>query len=210
MENVTLTQVQYTFKEKFFQIEPEGRVRRYQYLVRSLVPGFLLFLCMIPLGILGAIWIGLLGVKIMAIVSFLLYWYVYYIFYQIALTNATKRCHDFWNDGKNAKLIVQLSFATGILGIAFLMFQTLWILPGIDYSSIIALGSSWGDAAGLDNVKSMMETAQPSYLRIFSILQQVIGVISFIMWIFLSFRPGVKGDNQYGKDPINTKVAFLG
>lgn len=56
----------------------------------------------------------------------------------------------------------------------------------------------------------MMEIAQPSYLRIFSILQQVIGVISFIMWIFLSFRPGVKGDNQYGKDPINTKVAFLG
>jgi hypothetical protein len=33
-----------TLKEKYFQVEPEGRIRRYQYFVRSLVPAILFFL----------------------------------------------------------------------------------------------------------------------------------------------------------------------
>lgn len=41
-----------TLKEKYFQVEPEGRIRRYQYFVRSLVPGILLFFILIGSSIL--------------------------------------------------------------------------------------------------------------------------------------------------------------
>ena len=46
MENVISPQVQYTLNEKYFQIEPENRIRRYQYFVRSIVPGILMALAM--------------------------------------------------------------------------------------------------------------------------------------------------------------------
>lgn len=34
----------YTLNEKYFQVEPEVRIRRYQYFVRSIVPGLLLLI----------------------------------------------------------------------------------------------------------------------------------------------------------------------
>ena len=44
METSTVTQVNYSLKEKYFHVEPEMRMRRYQYFVRILIPGILYFL----------------------------------------------------------------------------------------------------------------------------------------------------------------------
>ena len=44
METSTVTQVNYSLKEKYFQIEPEMRIRRYQYFVRVLILGIMFFL----------------------------------------------------------------------------------------------------------------------------------------------------------------------
>ncbi len=41
-------------------------------------------------------------------------------------------------------------------------------------------------------------------------ISNIIGVAVLVMVLILLFRPGLPGDNQYGKNPINTKVGFLG
>ncbi len=43
-----------------------------------------------------------------------------------------------------------------------------------------------------------------------TIIAIILGIVGYILAIILLFRPGNPGDNQYGKDPINTKVSFLG
>ena len=54
METSTVTQVNYSLKEKYFRIEPEMRIRRYQYFVRVLILGIMFFLVsmllIVPIG----------------------------------------------------------------------------------------------------------------------------------------------------------------
>ena len=37
----------YTFFEKYFKVLPEGRIRRYQFFVRFLIPGIIFLICSI-------------------------------------------------------------------------------------------------------------------------------------------------------------------
>jgi hypothetical protein len=104
MENLPM-QVSYSIKEKYFQVEPENRIRRYQYFVRSIIPGILLafimmfviptimtLIYMMGFGMLTGIVVG--GWISMALVN------LSYIFlaYKTGIPNIIKRCHDFGSD----------------------------------------------------------------------------------------------------------------
>jgi hypothetical protein len=36
------------------------------------------------------------------------------------------------------------------------------------------------------------------------------GVIALLLFLYLFLIPGVAGDNELGKDPVNTKLGFFG
>ena len=210
MENVITPQVQYTLSEKYFQVEPENRIRRYQYFVRSIVPSILMALAMI---VWGAILIPIFGTKLLGMgkvlsIAWLVIWLgISYFFYKLAKNNSIKRCHDFGNDGRIALKIIQISFILGVDGLIVFLLEVLWILPSINP---LALLSQANETMSADQIKALMSGWQPIHQKILGVAQQIVWLASLILWIFLMFRPGNKGDNAYGKDPINTKVAFLG
>ncbi len=208
MENVSI--VSYSLKEKYFQIDPEKRVRRYQYFVRSIVPGILMGLALMVWGavLIPVFGLALLGMgKILSIVSSVLFLGISYFFYELAKNNSVKRCHDFGNDGNLALRIVHISFIVGVIGILIWVWETLWVLPSMNSLAMLSQMSEW-----ITNAQAMelMSQSQPIHQKIFGIIQMIVGIVSLILWIFLVFRPGNPGDNVYGKDPINTKVSFLG
>ncbi len=186
METSTVNISSYTFKEKYFQVKPEWRIRRYQFFVRSLIPAILLwlfqmfwmlFLVTTILGIFGVNWfqaivyISLVTWIISSVISFLVSYYIW-------IPLATKRCQDFGSDGRRSVIIIKTSIAIQILTIIIFGLQ----LAGVSIP----------------------------WVSQFLNLAWIMNIIYFILFIILLFRPGNKWDNAYGMDPINTKVSFLG
>lgn len=193
METSTVTQVNYSLKEKYFRIEPEMRIRRYQYFVRVLMPGILFFLASMlliaPIGglILVATFAGWWKAAIMGLIigSSALSFFFSFLIYKIGLNLVTKRCHDFGSDGKIARVIVSAIFIVNVALIFISLLSHLVSAP--DLSSIF-------DTISINA----------------TMISNIVSIPAFIMWIILLFRPGASGDNTYGKDPINTKISFLG
>lgn len=190
METSTVTQVNYSLKEKYFRIEPEMRIRRYQYFVRVLILGIMFFLVsmllIVPIGelILVSTLAGWWKVDITGLIigSSALGLLLNFITYKVWLNLVTKRCHDFGSDGKIARTIVAAVFIVNIALIGLLSH----LLSGQDLNAVVTV------------------------LNYTSIIATIIWILALIMWIILLFRPGASGDNIYGKDPVNTKVKFLG
>ena len=140
--------------------------------------------------------------------SWILVWLgISYFFYKLAKNNSIKRCHDFGNDGKIALKIIQISFILGVVGLIVSLLEVLWILPSMNPLTLL---SQVNETMSADQIKALMSGWQPMHQKILGVAQQIVWLASLILWIFLVFRPGNNGDNTYGKDPINTKVAFLG
>lgn len=175
------SQFHYSLKEKFFLIEPEGRIRRYQFLARIMAPWFillLLFFILVPLFSPQIILLGLSFPQVFLTFTMLLGVAFSYIIYKITYALYTKRCHDFGNDGKLIQKVV--------LGVFW--FQILSALV-----SILAI-------YGVDLLPvELMRT-----------IGNFINGISGITYLILLFKKGGTGENQYGKDPINTKIGFFG
>ncbi|GAB0175146.1 MAG: hypothetical protein HHAS10_10250 [Candidatus Altimarinota bacterium] len=202
------TNQELTLKEKYFQIEPEGRIRRYQYFVRSLVPGILLFFIIIASTILTIPLMMILG-KASAIIGLVVMGGIYWLLYNLAKVNSIKRARDFGSDGKIAVYIVTASFAMSVIWLVVGVLQNFGVLPSVDLSA--ALNNI--DATSSDNPMMAMkaiQSATPLYQRLLGYIGNIISIASTIMWLVLLFRPGVTGDNQYGKDPAARKVSFLG
>ena len=105
-----------TLKEKYFQVEPEGRIRRYQYFVRSLVPGILLFLLLFIGGIFAFPLLMMLG-KASLVLGLVFSGVMYWVFFNLAKVNSIKRSRDFGSDGKIAVYIVTTSFTLSVIGL---------------------------------------------------------------------------------------------
>lgn len=196
METNIVTQANYSLKEKYFRIEPEMRIYRSQYFVRVFILWILSFLyshfSIFSLAILThlvlAMPLGWLGITIYLWVmlgySILLLLFNFLI-YKMLLNLIIKRCHDLGSDGKIAQIIVTTIFIVFTL------------------MTVIALISPYSIYIG-------------SYFYAFafspysSILQFIIWIPISLLLILLLLYPGVSGDNIYGKDPVNTKVGFLG
>lgn len=202
----------YSLKEKYFQVEPEGRIRRYQYFVRSLVPGILLFLLFLVGGIFALPLLVMLG-KFSLILWLVVWGYLYWVFFNLAKVNSIKRSRDFGSDGKIAVYIVTASFIMGVVWLLVWALQGFGILPTADYSAAISSMSavSWEDPLmALRQMSDAMKVATPMYERLLGYVGNIVSIASVIMWLILLFRPGVSWDNQYGKDSAKNTVSFLG
>ena len=62
----------------------------------------------------------------------------------------------------------------------------------------------------LRQLSEAMKDATTLYQRVLDYISRIIAIASLITWLVLLFRPGVAGDNQYGKDASKNKVSFLG
>jgi uncharacterized membrane protein YhaH (DUF805 family) len=180
METNNVVQVNYSLKEKFLQVSPEQRIRRWQYFIRVFVPTWIFVVW--SAGIFAIINI-LLPPKNIALSGIIFgfcisIWYII-LFYKTLLVLVTKRCHDFWSDGKIARGLLHAGIVLGVI------------------NSVIAL---FGFAQVPDLILKTLAFIYTVVHGIWSIL---------FVWI-LPFRRGNSGDNQYGKDPIHTKVSFLG
>lgn len=189
MEADNIVQSDYSFKVKYFQVEPEMRIRRYQYFLRMLV----MTLCMLlvsftiiwPLSgfvllssgntfMLASLLLAILFVELLS--SF--------VYYKVWTNLATKRCHDFGNDAKIARSIVLGVFISEAAVVCMTTISMLVKAP-----DLIAVVQKVAGGIG--------------------IIAMILGIVGYILAIILLLRPSNPGDNQYGKDPINTKVSFL-
>jgi uncharacterized membrane protein YhaH (DUF805 family) len=109
------------------------------------------------------------------------------IFYKTWINTITKRCRDFGSDGQKAIMIFKAQIITTLISVVLTIITIIVIILN-------------------PNTLDLLQTINSKY----GIVLQIINVLTFIMGIFLLFRPGNKWDNQFGKDPINTKVSFLG
>lgn len=202
-----------TLKEKYFQIEPEGRIRRYQYFIRSLVPGIILFFTILGGTIMVLPIMMFLGEKVSSILGLLIMGGIYWVFYNLAKVNSVKRAHDFGSDGKIAVYIVTASFAMSIIWLIVWVLQGLGVLPTADiWAALQGLGNSNSEdpMAALKLMSEAMKNATPLYERLLGYVSNVISIASVVAWFVLLFRPGVAWDNQYGKDASKNPVSFLG
>lgn len=201
-----------SLKEKYFQIEPEGRIRRYQYFVRSIVPTILLMLVLM-IGWVFAVPLIMVLWKLSFIIGLVLSGWLYWMFYNLAKVNSIKRAHDFGSDGKIVYWVVTASFIFNILGLLVWVLQGFGVLPTADISSALdsVRSVSWEDPlVAMRHMSDPMKDATPFYEKLLWYLSNIVWIASFITWIFLLFRPGVAWDNQYGKDSASNKVWFLG
>jgi uncharacterized membrane protein YhaH (DUF805 family) len=144
--------------------------------------------------------------KMMAIAGAVFMLVGYWIIYNINVVNVTKRCHDFGNDAKLALIIVKTSFAIYTIALTAWVLASIGILPSGDMATLYSLG----DGATPADMAAAMSIIQHHDNRILAIIIRIVDITSFILWLFLMFRPGNPWDNAYGKDPVNTKVGFLG
>lgn len=124
------TEWPYTLREKYFQIGPEYRIRWIQFFIRIIILYLTIFFW-------ATLFILTLQVPFMVtrsnapqafwIFGMLIGFVFLYILYRISLIICTKRCHDFWNDGRLVWKIILGIFIVYILSI---------ILSILDISSI--------------------------------------------------------------------------
>lgn len=180
----TVNQISYTFKEKYFQVEPEWRIWRYQYLVRSLVFSIFLYTFLYFI-----IWIFnrspflFLSVMYGWFISSLIFVACIYFPMRILIE---KRCRDI---GRNGKVEI------GIFTICTI-FQILNTLTGF----LIVFFDSVFDIIFINNVILQLVGA-------LSLLWLSISIILILVCLFQSWK---NWDNEWGKDPINAKVTPLG
>ena len=61
----------------------------------------------------------------------------------------------------------------------------------------------FGFAKGMDIIPGVIFTA-------LDFISSIVSIACLILILFLLFRPGNPGDNQYGVNPIGTKIGFFG
>lgn len=184
--------IKYSFKEKYFSLDTEKRIWRRQYFTRSIVPGLLIWLILIPIIwlILPLIMVWLAHTAISkgdAMENLMIQWIIVsmipgFIYYSLLLCfmpkQIQKRSHDF---GSSWILESRLFIGGYILLIIFAIILLAEVFVGefIPFELLIR---------GRDI---------PRYL--------LIG-----LYLYLLFRPGDTGSNEYGESPSNVKLWFLG
>lgn len=131
------------------------------------------------------------------------------MFYNLAKVNSIKRARDFGSDGKIVFWIVTASFAINIILLLVGIFQAYGILPSTNISSAldgIRTVSGEDPLITLKKMSEAMKDASPFYMKFIGYITNIIRTLSFIMWVFLMFRPGTPGDTAYGKDPARREV----
>lgn len=189
--------IKYDFSEKFFQIEPEWRIRRYQYIARMLGGG--VWLSIIFVFASQLIWsnaiVGI-GINILFVLWVSLIWLVLNI----------KRIRDIGKDPKNIRNITLGLISWRLIAIIYSTIWEAWWLPWYVWYFQVSLHEMAR--------KLSPETSTPLMLPWHQTAMEYIGywfgLIAFILFLYLLFIPGNKWDNQNGKDPMNTKVSFLG
>lgn len=201
METITTSDghqmIKYDFSEKFFQIEPEWRIRRYQYIARMLGGG--VWLSIIFVFASQLIWsnaiVGI-GINILFVLWVSLIWLVLNI----------KRIRDIGKDPKNIRNITLGLISWRLIAIIYSTIWEAWWLPWYVWYFQVSLHEMAR--------KLSPETSTPLMLPWHQTAMEYIGywfgLIAFILFLYLLFIPGNKWDNQNGKDPMNTKVSFLG
>lgn len=176
----------YSFNEKYFQIEPEWRINRYQFFVRYFIPMNVLILLIILIPQITIItWLKIFQIDwllTLLYIGFILNITLQIIFivilYKIGIPVSIKRIRDFGFEWKKMILIIKTQIIANI-------FIIIMLISTISQINIPLMEYTWK-------------------------ICQTISLFSYIATLILLFRPGNKWDNQYGKDPINTKVWFLG
>jgi uncharacterized membrane protein YhaH (DUF805 family) len=181
METITAqdgkTMLCYGFAEKYFDIAPEGRIRRRQYFGRGL-GGAILVGCLfllasvatIPLMFLvGGITASLITLFLALLQSGTSLWMSYAL--------GTKRIHDI---GSHVGATKKIFYST--LG--------LW--------GVLTIGSQVTTIFSSD------------VLLQFSFLLTPLLLINVVLALYMLLMPGKTGDNEFGKDPMGTKLGFFG
>lgn len=198
METVTETKVTYDFPAKYFQIQPEGRIRRYQYLARIIGGGillwFMVFASFYMLGGIGTSSTLKQGIFLLAVGAGL---YMTYILNM-------KRARDIGNNMEVIKKLLVILALGGALIVAYGRLGEMGMIPG--YVSVVV--------QKLDQLSLIfgeeLQHPLPWHQVAMDYLNKIFGLLSFGTFLYLLFVPGKRGDNEYGKDPINTHVSFFG
>ena len=170
----------YSLEEKFLKIMPEGRIRRYQYFARSFALGIPLYIF-----IMFIIW-GFVGE------FFWFVWMLYGSFISSFLFTASiyfpvrilieKRCRDI---GRNGKTEVWVFTVVTIIQLLYAGIISLYVIFNIDLMSNMLM---W----------------------ILDLVYPYLSSVNWVVTLVCLLQPGKKWDNDWGKDPINTKVSFIG
>lgn len=190
----------YSFKEKYFQVEPEGRINRKQFIARW----FLIFIIgMIVWTIIGYILPGVsiedtIKIKIWIPISspwlaiqLIIALCLYYVVYRINKNTYIKRYADFNNNGKSPRVLLPIAFYW------YALISLFWLL--VAYMGMNSL-ATWG-------------TLLKTFMNICSLIiwiggQFMIWAIfcTFIMFIISSFTSGTSGINTYGGNPEGNSI----
>lgn len=199
MEANTLTT--YSFKEKYFQVLPEGRIRRYQYFIRVVIITLLIYATAFIAGVisyfLGNIW------NILIIITSIIIPIVQ--MYSMRSLNI-KRVRDIESRIFTPKCIKNITTTLYSVAMFFWIYYILWEQGIIN-----------------DYVRTSLWQPNPIFLNPFDTtisypwhqqLMNIVNIVSFalltILFLYLLFVPWKSWDNEYGKDPIKTKITFLG
>ena len=176
-ESIAPKKISYSFSESFFQILPEGRIRRRQYIGRMFGGSFILGAALVGLAaILGHnILINLLSDLIITLGGYGL-WY----------TLNSKRIRDI---GKNPKIVQQITIALitiGVVHAVYVFFGEAGFISGYVTSLIQMIGSislALGD-------KSVFVFSWHQMLVQYTYYGT--GIISIILFLYLFLVPGAK------------------
>ena len=193
---------QYSFSELYLQVLPEWRIRRRQYIGRMVGWGILLviiffalimFLGKIAMMTSPAAWV----VNIIFLIMSFVMWY--------ALN--TKRMRDI---GKDPRLVQRITISLFVWNILYSIYISLWengFISGYVGSMQQALAEFTRVLSDV-NWPSILEF--PWHQNIMEYSMYPYGIILLVLFLYLFLIPGKTGDNEFGKDPMGTKLGFFG
>lgn len=170
-----------SYKEKYFSLSTEKRIRRVQFFYRMLIPGVALWLFLLLPATLAWIllWSNVTWMNIFYIFAIfqLFQLFVVFKYYPVIVK---KRAHDFWKEWKIESLL--LVWSTALIALYNLYAQYLI------WSGDIAWLMAWS-----------------KYALIVTILNSLVT----LLWLYLLFRPWTKWENKYGEQKYNG-IKFFG
>ena len=190
--------VKYDFSEKYFQILPEGRIRRRQYIGR-MVWGGILFALLIGL----AFWIISTNNPVIVFAGNTAFFVGGFIMWYVL---NTKRIRDI---GKDPKVVQKITIWLIIWNVIFSMYQFLWDQGWLPWyvSQFQKMLMNMGNTIDPANA-STLDFPWHQILMEYSVYPY--GIVVLLVFLYLFLVPGKTGDNEFGKDPINTKLGFFG
>ena len=180
--------MQYDFTEKNFLILPEWRIRRRQYITRLIAAGILLGVLLWGIGMMLQ-----MGSIENAVIDFVTNAALIIGVYIIWYTLNSKRIRDI---GKNPKVVQMITMI--LIGVSVI--NSLYHLTGMQG------WISWY----VQPLDALFGAELPWHQTIVGYVMYAYGIVAVWLFLYLFLIPGKTGDNEFGKDPMGTKLGFFG